>query len=57
MHIGVDVGPPWEPIHEGGEFPAGAGQKHRYVLSNTDSNPNAPEPRARYLYQHKLPED
>lgn len=57
IDVEVDGGPPWEPIPEGGEFPQAVWEKHRYVLSNVESDPKAPEPRARYTYLHKLPED
>jgi len=57
IDVEVDVGPPWQPIPEGGEFPQAVWATHRYVLSGADSNPNAPEPRARYTHLHKLPED
>jgi hypothetical protein len=57
IDVEVDVGPPWKPIPEGGEFPQAVWETHRYVLSSVDSDPNAPEPRVRYTYLHKVPED
>jgi hypothetical protein len=57
IDVEVDVGPPWEPIPPGGEFPQAVWETHRYVLSNVEGNPTAPEPRARYTYLHKPPED
>ncbi len=56
LDVEVDVGPPWEPIPPGGEFPQAVWETHRYVLSKVDGYPTAPEPRARYTYLHKLPE-
>jgi hypothetical protein len=57
IDVEVDVGPPWRPVAEGEEFPAAVWETHRYALSSVDGNPAAPEPRARYTYLHKLPED
>jgi hypothetical protein len=57
LDVEVDVGPPWEPIPPGGEFPQAVWETHRYVLSNVEGYPTALEPLARYTYLHKLPED
>jgi hypothetical protein len=57
LDVEVDVGPPWEPIPPGEEFPQAVWETHRYVLSNVDGDPTAPEPRARYTYLHRLPKD
>lgn len=58
----IDVEAPVEgddelrPIPPGGEFPEMLFEMHRYVLSNVEGDPTAPEPRAKYSHQGKLPE-
>lgn len=49
--------PPWRPIQPGEQFPEEQFEKHRYVLSNVNGDPDASEPRAKYSYLHKLPEE
>jgi len=56
IDVEVDIGPPWEPISEGQEYPSAVWERHRYVLSSVNSDPEAPEPRARYTYLHRLKE-